>query len=63
LFLGATDQLIGAKDLYYKINDGIEKKYSYYIKGFKKDAVNTVVIRAVDHLANETIETVKFYVE
>jgi len=63
LFLGAIDQLIGAKDLYYTINEGIEKRYSYYITGFKKDAVNTVKLKAKDHLANETIEEIKFYVE
>ncbi len=63
LFLGATDRLIGAKDLYYTINQGGEKKYSYFITGFKKDVVNIVKIRALDHLSNETVEEIKFYVE
>ncbi len=63
LFLGAIDQLIGAKDLYYTINQGPEKRYSSYITGFKKDAMNTIKIKALDHLANETIQEIKFYVE
>lgn len=63
LFLGAIDQLIGAKNLYYKINNGPERKYTFYITGFKKDAMNIVEIKAKDYLANETTTEVKFYVE
>ncbi len=63
LFLGAQDQIIGAKDIYYTTNNLSEKRYSLSIKGFKRNSINTVKIRARDHLNNETIETLQFYIE
>lgn len=63
LFLGATDKTIGAKDIYYSINKNQEQKYTSYITGFKKNAVNTVAIRARDFLNNETKQELSFYVE
>ena len=63
LFLGAQDETIGAKDLYYTTNNLPEKRYSLSIKGFKRNSINTVKIRARDHLNNETIETIRFYIE
>ncbi len=63
LYLAATDEVIGAKYIYYKVNNGREIEYSKYIKGFRKNTVNTVKIRAVDYLKNETELTIKFYVK
>lgn len=63
LFLGATDMKIGAKDIYYSINKGPEKKYSSYITGFKKASVNTINIKAKDFLANETHLELSIYIE
>ncbi len=63
LYLGATDQIIGAKEIFYSINNTPEKKYALSISGFNKGAINTVNIRALDLLGNETVLELKFYVE
>ena len=63
LFLGATDQLVGAKDIYYSLNGAPEKKYSLSVSGVKKNSVNEIQIRAIDYLNNENKLELKFYVE
>ncbi len=63
IYLGATDQIIGAKEIFYSLNNGSEKKYSLSINGFTKNSMNTLNIRALDLLGNETILEIKFYVE
>ncbi len=63
LYLGATDQIIGAKEIYYSINNTTEKKYALSISGFKKGTINTINIRALDILGNETLIELKFYIE
>jgi len=63
LYLGATDQIIGAKEIFYSINKTPEKRYSLSMTGFTKSSVNIVNIRALDLLGNETLLELKFYVE
>lgn len=63
LFLGATDQIVGAKDIYYSINGQPEKKYSLSVNGFNKASINELKIRATDYLNNESTLDLKFYVE
>ncbi len=63
LFLGATDQIVGAKDIYYSLNNSPEKKYLLSINGFNKASINTIKIRATDQLNNETFLELSFYVE
>jgi hypothetical protein len=63
LFLGATDQIVGAKDIYYSINGQSEKKFSLSVNGFNKASINELKIRATDYLNNETTLELKFYVE
>lgn len=63
LFLGATDEIVGAKDIFYSLNNASEKKYNFSINGFKKMSVNELKIRAVDFLNNPAIIELKFFVE
>ena len=63
LYLGATDKTIGTKELFYSINKGILKTYSFSVKGFKRNSINTVDIKAKDYLNNETNIELKFYIE
>ncbi len=63
LYLGATDQTIGTKDLFYSINKGTLKSYSFSVSGFKRNTINTVDIKARDYLNNETNLELKFYIE
>jgi hypothetical protein len=63
LFLGATDQLVGAKDIFYSLNNGPEQKFILSIGGFKKESINELKIRATDYLNNSSILELKFYVE
>ena len=46
LFLGAQDETIGAKDLYYTTNNLPEKRYSLSIKGFKDSITSFFPISA-----------------
>ena len=63
VYLSATDATIGTKDIYYSINGVKEQLYSKLIKGFKSNQINTIKIRAIDKLKNETVKEFKFYVE
>ncbi len=63
LYLGATDKTIGTKELFYSINKGALRSYSFSVKGFKRNSINTVDIKARDYLNNETNLELKFYVE
>lgn len=64
LYLSATDDMIGTKDIYYSINGSIETKMTkLYIEGFMKGRINTVNVKAVDKLGNPHETIVRFYVE
>ncbi|MBN1252226.1 MAG: hypothetical protein JXR51_14225 [Bacteroidales bacterium] len=63
LYLGATDKVIGAKELFYSINNGAFKTYLFSVKGFIKNSVNKVDIKAKDYLNNETSLELEFYIE
>ncbi|RLD71248.1 MAG: hypothetical protein DRJ10_19605, partial [Bacteroidetes bacterium] len=63
LYLGATDQTIGTKELFYSINKGTLRSYSFSVSGFKRNKINTVDIKARDYLNNETNLELKFYIE
>jgi len=63
LYLEATDQIIGTKELFYSINKGTLKSYSFSVSGFKRNTMNTVDIKARDYLNNETNLELKFYIE
>ncbi len=61
LYLSATDEKTGAKNIFYTINDNNEQRYSKPIKGFEKGKLNNVIVRATDMLGNESIEEISFY--
>ncbi len=63
LYLSATDQLVGVKDIYYSLNGTKETKYNMYVLGFKAATLYNMKMRAVDILGNETISTFDFYIE
>jgi len=63
LYLAATDKTIGAKEIFYSINNSAYIKYVYSVKGFKKNTINTVKIKAKDILNNETNLELKFFVK
>jgi hypothetical protein len=63
LFLAATDQLVGANDIYYTLNNEPEKKYALSISGFVRTSINKLKIRATDYLNNETSLELQIYIE
>ncbi len=63
IFLAASDITTGTKNIWYKVNNKKEQKYSGKISGFKKSILNTITIRTMDNLGNENTKVIKFYVE
>jgi len=61
IYISATDEKTGTKNIFYTINDDKEQEYSNPITGFEKGKLNNIAIRAVDMLGNETIEEISFY--
>ncbi len=63
IYLSATDDKTGTKEIYYSLNGSIMKRYLGKVFGFKKNAVNKLKIKAVDKLGNEGIIETSFYVK
>jgi len=63
LYLAATDEKVGTKDIYYSINGGNELKFSKFIEVFSAKTENLLKIRVTDKLNNEKIFEIKFYTE
>ena len=63
VYLAATDMTTGVKDIYYKVNNAKELKYTGSISGFSTNVLNTVKLRTIDKLGNESIEEINFYVK
>ena len=63
MFLTIQDKLTGISKIYYSLNGKPELTYRNYIKGFQKGKINTVKVRALDKLNNETIQEIKFFIE
>ncbi len=64
LYISATDEMIGTQNIYYSINGKPEMKLTkLYVQGFMKGKINTVNVRAVDKLGNQTETEIKFFVE
>ncbi len=63
VYLAATDMTTGVKDIYYKVNNAKELKYTGSISGFSTNILNTVKLRTIDKLGNESIEEINFYVK
>lgn len=63
LFLSATDKHTGLEKITYKINGSQELAYNGLIKNFKSNTLYNVEVLVEDHLGNQNIEEIKFYVE
>ncbi len=60
MYLGGTDVFTGSKNIYYSLNGNKMQIYGGLVKGFAKNKVYTVVVRAEDMLGNITEKTIKF---
>lgn len=63
LYLGATDNLSGIKQIMVSVNQGRERAYSSPLDGFRVGHNHTVSIRATDMLGNQTTQSISFRVE
>ena len=63
VFLYATDDYVGYKEMFYKINGGKEIPYSKSLKSFEKGKEYKIEIRALDNLGNESTNTFSFGVD
>jgi hypothetical protein len=59
LYLAATDKQSGIRDIYYSINNGIEKKSKKPLS-FQKSADYMVKIRVIDNVGNISLSQVSF---
>lgn len=60
VFLAATDEKVGYKQILYSINGGTERTYNGLIQGFKAGTEYTIRVRATDNLGNEAVREVRF---
>lgn len=63
LYIAATDDKSGVSKITYSINESRERTYNEPLNGFKAGVSQVVLVKAIDKLGNERIETVKFRVE
>jgi hypothetical protein len=63
LYLAATDEKVGTKEISYSVNGSSFVPYTTAIGSFRANSVNTVIARAIDMLANEKIEEIRFWLE
>lgn len=63
LYLAATDQKVGTKEIYYSLNGATELKFSKMIEGFKPKTEYKIKVRTVDKLNNEQTNEIKFMIE
>ncbi|MFM8832145.1 MAG: OmpL47-type beta-barrel domain-containing protein, partial [Cytophagales bacterium] len=57
VYLAATDNSVGTKAIYYKLNNLPETRYNQTLLLAKK-GVNTLTVKAVDALGNQSAEEV-----
>jgi hypothetical protein len=63
IYLSATDEEVGAGEIWYSLNGGKNQLYAAPIKGLDKNKTYTLKIKAVDLLGNATEKTVEFKTE
>ena len=61
LFLSATDETAGLRNISYTINGGNPKIFREPIVNFKPKEKYTIVVIAEDAVGNKTTETINFY--
>ncbi len=62
LYLGATDDVSGTRQIYYSINDAPEQAYHGAVPGLTLEGLYTVQIRVEDNVRNTTVQTIRFYI-
>ncbi len=62
LYLAATDDEVGTKKIFYKVNKEKEKTYIKEIS-FKKKRNNIVKVRVIDELGNEAKHEIRFIID
>ena len=60
IFLGATDEIIGTKRLFYSIGEAVKKPYGVPITDFKPNRRYLLKVEAFDILGNTTFKEVQF---
>ena len=63
VFINATDDYVGYKEMFYKINGGKEIPYTTPLASFKKGKDYKIEVRALDNLGNETTMTFSFGID
>ena len=63
VFLHATDDYVGYKEMYYQINDSKERLYGLPLKNFKAGMDYKIKVRAIDNLENETTKSFSFGID
>lgn len=63
VFINATDDYVGYKQMFYKINGGKELLYTTPLGSFKKGENYTIEVRALDNLGNESINQFSFGID
>jgi hypothetical protein len=61
IYLASSDDVVGAKTIYYSLDGANERTYTTPIATTKKGA-HTLKIRVIDQVKNETVETLEFFV-
>ena len=61
LFLSATDEIAGLRNISYSINGGILKNFSDPITSLKPKEKYRIVVVAEDAVGNKSTETINFY--
>lgn len=60
IYLAATDDHSGLRNIYYTINGSKEQIYGKQIRGLKRNEDYVLVIRAVDNLGNDITKEISF---
>jgi hypothetical protein len=63
LYIAATDDKVGVDRITVSVNEGRERGYSQPLSDFKPNRLNTVTLKAMDRLGNESSQTITFWVE
>ncbi len=62
VYLASSDDVVGAKTIYYSLDGASERTYTTPISTAKKGA-HTLKIRAIDQVKNETVDTLEFFIQ
>ena len=63
VYLAATDEKVGARQIRYSLNGSVYKPYTGKIQGFKRNELNVLKVISTDMLLNEGTTEFRFWVE